>query len=173
MDNLDLKNYVCVGTVSKPFGHKGEVSLKIKVTLKKKLTNHDFVFFKINASLVPFYIENCIVKGETYGLKLETINSISDAEKYNNREIFLPRSTTKSLSNKKEYGNLIGFELYDAKAGKIGVVEGVLDTKAQPLLQITYQNREVLIPLAEDLIQDIDTENKIITLHIPSGLLDL
>ena len=43
----------------------------------------------------------------------------------------------------------------------------------RPVFEIKYNSRLVLIPIHEDLINEIDKEKKIIHLDIPDGLLEI
>lgn len=69
-----------------------------------------------------------------------------------------------------------GWEVFDAHAGKVGIVEAVEDRPLQPLLVVGRADApgsSVLIPLAEEFIVDVDEDLRLIKLDCPSGLLDL
>src|SRR5690606_39330847 len=62
---------------------------------------------------------------------------------------------------------LLGYTLFNEDKQKIGIIKEVYTDTVQPLIAIEYEGREVLIPLAEPLIQGIDEEQKIIVLSLP------
>ncbi|EFA91877.1 hypothetical protein HMPREF0650_2050 [Hoylesella buccalis ATCC 35310] len=59
----------------------------------------------------------------------------------------------------------------DAQTGQlIGTIESVDDSTENVLFEL---EGDTLIPANEDLIQQIDAQNKEITIQLPDGLLDL
>jgi 16S rRNA processing protein RimM len=67
----------------------------------------------------------------------------------------------------------IGFNIVDRTLGSIGKVEDVFQTGHQWLAKTSYENREVLIPLIEQMILDVNTRNKFIRMDLPEGLFEL
>ena len=66
---------------------------------------------------------------------------------------------------------IIGFALKDAQTGQlIGIINSVDDSTENVLFEL---EDGTLIPANEDLIQQIDAQNKEITILLPDGLLDL
>ena len=51
-------------------------------------------------------------------------------------------------------------------------MEDIFETPQQLLAQVTYQEKEILIPLNEDFIIKIDNKKKSISLQLPDGLID-
>ncbi len=57
---------------------------------------------------------------------------------------------------------------------EIGTITSVDDSTANVLFEVkTPLGDNILIPAAEEFIQNMDTEKKIITVSLPEGLLDL
>ena len=70
------------------------------------------------------------------------------------------------------YNNLINFDVItDSK--KIGRIENINSKLPQPVFEIMYDSRKVLIPIHKDFIKKIDKVNNIIYLDIPDGLLEI
>ena len=70
------------------------------------------------------------------------------------------------------YNNLINFDVItDSK--KIGRIENINSKLPQPVFEIMYDSRIVLIPIHKDFIRKIDKVNNIIYLDIPDGLLEI
>ena len=53
------------------------------------------------------------------------------------------------------------------------MIENINSNLPQPVFEIIYNTRKVLIPIHEDLIKEIDKKNNIIYLDIPDGLLEI
>lgn len=71
------------------------------------------------------------------------------------------------------FDGLLGFRIMDMQRGEIGPLLDVIERPKQPLLVVLYQEKEVLIPLAEDFIDSVDESKQLIYMHLPEGLLDL
>ena len=72
-----------------------------------------------------------------------------------------------------EYGFLEGFRMIDAVAGDIGVIQEVIEMPQQEMALIQYDGREVLIPLNQHFITNIDETGKTVNVNLPEGLLGL
>lgn len=72
-----------------------------------------------------------------------------------------------------------GWSVVDAQAGYVGEVVCVEDRAAQPLLVVSSpaseggSGKEVLIPLVEDFLVEVDETRLRITVDLPAGLLEL
>ena len=55
----------------------------------------------------------------------------------------------------------------------MGLIEDVREYPQQFLASIQYQEKEVLIPLNEAFIVEIDKTKKLLILDLPDGLLEL
>ncbi|MEO5583093.1 MAG: hypothetical protein ABIR66_10395, partial [Saprospiraceae bacterium] len=81
-----------------------------------------------------------------------------------------------SLDTPEEAGDInewIGFSINDNKEGNIGLIESIEELPGQILAGVIFQDRAIQIPLAEELILDIDLDNKIIFMDLPEGILIL
>jgi 16S rRNA processing protein RimM len=67
----------------------------------------------------------------------------------------------------------IGFNIVDKERGSVGAIEDVMQTGHQWLAKVTYEGKEVLIPLIDQMILDINVRNKFIRMELPEGLLDI
>ena len=63
--------------------------------------------------------------------------------------------------------------MVDTIFGEVGIIEDVIDLAVNPLLQIKHGAKEVLVPLAANVVQAIDRKKKIMTITAPEGLIEL
>ena len=75
--------------------------------------------------------------------------------------------------NKFYYHEIQGFKAIDSKYGEIGLVHQVVNQSVQPLLSILKGKKEVLIPIVDEIIKEVNRENKCIYLDCPEGLIDI
>lgn len=63
--------------------------------------------------------------------------------------------------------------LVDQNAGEIGHITEVLEMPQQEMAAVQYQGREVLIPLNEQFIIEVDHATQKVLMDLPEGLLNL
>ena len=96
-----------------------------------------------------------------------------DAHKYVGREAYLPESMLPEAEDDAYYDKaIIGYTAWEGK-GDIGVVVDVVENSSQNLFVVEKGKQEFLIPAVDAFIKGIDTNEKIIYLELPEGLLDL
>jgi len=66
-----------------------------------------------------------------------------------------------------------GFRVVDDQYGDIGVIDSIIEYPAQPLFQIMNGTTEILIPVIDQVIKEVDRDNKTIYISAPNGLIDL
>jgi len=91
------------------------------------------------------------------------------------KEIYLPLDMLPPLKGNKFYFHeVINFEVEDKTKGIIGKINQVLDYPQQAILEIVddLQN-EILIPITDHIILDVNRKDKKIFIDAPEGLIDL
>lgn len=171
MNKADCFN---LGYVAKLHGYKGEVSLFFDVTKPQEYASLDSVFIELDGVLVPFFVEQISLGDKGFArVKLEGVDSEEEARVLLKKELFLPIGILPELGGPHFYDyEVVGFTVIDVNYGEIGELVQVIDFSANPLLQIqnTKLNKEVLLPLTNDLVQKVNRENK--ELHV-QALVDL
>ena len=71
------------------------------------------------------------------------------------------------------FHEIIGFQLNDENFGAVGTVKGVNDSTAQALFEVDRNGIEILIPMNDDFITNLDRDAKTITVNTPPGLIEL
>ena len=79
------------------------------------------------------------------------------------------------LEELEGYDYYIGYNILDVSGKKIGEITAIDDSTENILFCIESANsgEEILIPLSDDFIEEINDNNKTITMNLPEGLLDL
>ncbi|MFD2892475.1 ribosome maturation factor RimM [Flavobacterium chuncheonense] len=172
---MHKKDCFYLGKVSKKFSFKGEVLIYLDTDEPELYENMESVFVELNKSLVPFFIEKSqLHKGDFLRVRFEDFTSEEDADQVVGCDVYLPLSMLPKLEgNKFYYHEIIGFEVEDLRLGSIGTVEGVNDSNAQPLFEITNNGTQILVPMIDDFIVKVDRANKKLILDTPEGLVDL
>ena len=162
-----------LGYVAKLHGFKGEVSFFLDVTDPFEYANLKSVFVELNGVLTPFFIQAIQIKPKGFAsVKLEGVNSESDAQILLRKSLYLPANDLPKLSGKNFYDHeVVGFQLIDLSYGMVGEIEQIIDLPVNPLIQVNANGKEVLIPFVKGLIQQVDRENKQLVVQAPEGLI--
>ncbi|HLU87135.1 MAG TPA: ribosome maturation factor RimM [Taishania sp.] len=164
-----------LGYVAKLHGFKGEVSLFLDVTNPEDYATLDAVFIEINGQLTPFFIESLKLKNKGFAaVKFEGVNTENDARILLRKNVYLPASILPELGDKNFYDHeIVDFQVEDTQYGNIGKVVQVIDLSANPLLQVDKDGIEILIPIQNDAIVNINRKTKTLTVNTPPGLVEL
>lgn len=165
------EHYIQVGVLQKPTGTNGEIKAVIEDHFLEDFVASDHFFIKMNGTYVPYFIED-IRETNHILVKIEDINNPEEASSFNLKEIFLKEKNITSASFQKEQASLElqGFVLFDGMQ-EIGTIETIEIYPQQIMAWVNYQGKLVPVPLAEQLIEHIDHQNKSITMQLPEGIL--
>jgi 16S rRNA processing protein RimM len=164
-----------LGKIVKKYSFKGELLAKLDTDQPELYENLDAVFIQVRNSLIPFFIESSqLHKSDLLRLKLEEVNTEEDADSLLKSELFLPLELLPKLEGKKFYFHeVIGFTIKDVNYGDVGTVKGINDSTAQALFEIDKDGVEILIPMNDQFIIEVNREQKTISVETPPGLIDL
>ncbi len=162
-----------IGFISKPHGFKGELIFAIEKGYPEEYAETDFFWIELEGNPVPFFVDEIRVNGSGMIVKLEDVNTETEARIISGKKISVDQSTTDSVEDEITWDSLIGYTVFDEAHGKLGVLEGIEEYPQQVIARCTVNEKEVLFPLHEDLILEIDDEKKELHIQLPEGLLDL
>lgn len=170
-----MKDIYKIGRIGKPHGVKGEMNFMFADDVFDR-TDSDYLIIEVEGIPVPFFIEEYRFRSnETALLKLCDIDTLEQAQRFTNCDVFFERSKTDTASDELSWAQIVGFSIIDERSGRaIGTITAVDDSTINTLFEIeTADGQNLLIPASDDLIRNIDTASKTITMTIPDGLLAL
>ena len=164
-----------LGKIAKKFSFKGEVLIYLDTDEPELYENMESVFVEFNKNLVPFFIENSSLhKNDFLRVQFEDVDSEEEADSILNCDVYLPLSMLPKLSGNKFYFHeVIGFEIEDKRLGVFGKIVSINDTTAQPLFEVLNGEVEMLIPMIDHFLVEIDRENKKVIMDLPEGLVEM
>jgi 16S rRNA processing protein RimM len=165
-----------LGYIAKLHGYKGEVSLFLDVTDPSKYQSLKLVYLEMNkGELIPFSIRNSKLMNKGFvTIQFDNVDSESQAKLLLKKNVFLPLTMLPPLGDTEFYDHeIIGFNVFDVNEGNVGIVVQVIDLPSNPLLQLEFEDKEVLIPLIPGLVKNVDRNSRILTVQSPEGLMDL
>ena len=166
-------NYISVGMLRKPHGLSGAFSFVLTRELRslKKHPNH--FFLEVRGAFIPYFVSKVDFKDIFGGyINFEEVTNLELAKVLTNSELYLDEKTISTFFKKAadEYGFLIGYTAFD-KETELGTIQDIISHPAQILVEINVKGTEVLIPLVDDLVLDIDKRKKKIIFDVPEGLI--
>jgi 16S rRNA processing protein RimM len=168
------QEYFELGALAKPHGIKGALHAFLDVDDPYEYEELTSVFVQEGQELVPYFIEDIQIKTNLNLIFFEGIDSVDKAKELVGKKLFLPMSFLPKLKeNQFYYHEIIGYQVEDQQLGLLGTVKEVVSLGAQEVLVMNHQNREVLIPLTDEIIPKVNKKEKIVYSNLPDGLLEI
>ncbi len=163
-----------LGIVSRPHGLKGEVYVALDTDFPQEYAEMESVFLLQNGKLIPFFIEHLQIRNSEALIKFEEIDDKDAALTIKGLSLHLPLDQLPELESDQFYFHeIIGYQIIDENLGELGEVGQVYDTGHQDLIGMNYKEKEVLIPINDEIIVSVDREKQIMSVNLPEGLLEL
>ena len=173
-DRETLAGFTKIGRLGKSHGSNGELRIALSNELPEPVPG-DFLFINLNGSKVPYEVDS-VRNAKGLVLTFRNINDPTAASRLAGREVYLPADTapsTESVSDELTYAYVRGFRMIDSAAGEIGFIVSVDAFPQQEMARLQLGNREVLVPLNETYIVNIDRDEEVVEVSLPEGILDL
>lgn len=160
-----------IGRIGKAHGVKGEVSFNFDDDVFDRV-DAEYLILEVDGILVPFFMEEYRFRSDSTALvKFEDINTQERARELTNCNVYFPRDLADNDEEELTYTFLVGFDIIDDQSGKnVGTIASIDDNTMNILFEL---EDGTLIPASEELITDIDKDNKTITIALPEGILEL
>lgn len=169
-----------VGHILKTHGLKGEMNVVIEDAVFDEVKKCEYFVCDMDGIYVPFFIDSYRWRGD--GAILLSLDRIDSQEKatdfcgkdlYFDRRCFTAKEEKEYDANVEEDLGLIGYQVIDKHLGNLGAITDIDDQTANVLFIVNHNGEELLLPAAEELILDIDDEGKIVTMDLPTGLVNM
>ena len=167
-------NHVKIGTVVSKHGYKGDIKISLSSNNRDTFPDLKYLFIDLDGCFIPFKIDNVrSFSKNVLIVKLKEIRSEDEVDEVIHKNIYVDSTEIESnIDSGFFYNDLINFDVF-RDSRKIGKIENINSRLPQPVFEIMYDSRIVLIPIHEDFIRKIDKANNIIYLDIPDGLLEI
>ena len=163
-----------LGRVAKTHGLKGEVTIKLEADDPTAYLEMKHFFLEINKVLTPFFVEKITMSGDKFFIAIQDVKTIEAAQHLFGKAVYLPLEMLPKLSVKQFYFHeIVGFTVVDTEKGELGPISQVLEYPTQAILQVMKGKKEILIPILDQVIQNVDRDMKILTITAPEGLIDM
>lgn len=164
-----------IGEITKGHALKGEVVFHFTDDIFDS-TNADYLIVDVDGILVPFFIEEYRFRSDNSALvKFDGIDSLDQAQQLLGCDVYFEKDKAAEAGEEEmSLHYFVGFRMVDVDGNVIGTVTDIDDNTENWLFVIDkVDGQEALIPAHEEFIVSIDHEQRVLTMDLPEGLLDL
>ena len=158
-----------IAQVLKSNGRDGELLMGLLGMAPEEIDLEEPVFIEFDGLPVPFYVESFTPRGNTRALvRLTGVHNLTDADELTGAAIYAEDDLYED-----EEEDLTGWTVLDADGTRAGTVTAHEDIPGNPCIWVETDHGEVLLPLREELVIDLDEKRQTLRMEIPEGLLNL
>lgn len=164
-----------VGKIVNTHGLRGEVKVVTWTDYPEVFEDIEYVYIKRKDDY-----ERLDVKGIKYQkgniiVKFAQIQDINEAERYKNQVLYAEREILGELPEGVYYiADLIGLEVVDEDGRRIGTISDVINTGSNDIYEVKRAGKKnMLLPVIDEVVLNIDLDSKRVTVHLMEGLEDL
>ena len=165
---------IALGDIVATHGVAGWLRLRLFNPQGRTLYSLDEVHLACGESRRSFGIDRARPHKGVVLLKLRGIDDMDAAQALVGCRVSVAQDRLAPLEpSEYYYAEVVGFEVVDAGGERIGTVNRVWAKEGGDLLVVDGAGKEHLIPAIKEFIRRIDVVEKVVTVDVPEGLLEL
>ena len=162
-----------IGLFNKPHGIHGELQFTFTDDIFDRV-DCDYLVCLLDGIFVPFFMEEYRFRSDSTALvKLEGVDTAERARMFTNVEVYFPvKHAEEAGEGELSWEFFVGFRMEDVHHGMLGEVVDVDTATVNTLLSLKERGR-IACSRAGRIYPGIDQQQKLITVELPEGLLNL
>jgi 16S rRNA processing protein RimM len=169
---MTREDCILLGTISKTRGIRGEVIVRIKNPNIEPAENWESLFLQIDGILVPFFILSVIaINADEWIISFEDYEHMDMVRRFIGSHVWIRKDLVETFRDEVLLDALEGYLLTNVRTGKAGVITGFVDIPGNPIFEVSIQGEKLMIPAQDELVEDIDQENKRLFMNLPEGMM--
>ena len=162
-----------IGQIVNTFGIKGMVKVKPFTDDIRRFDELKTVYVEKNSNQTEYEIEEVKYHKDMVLIKFKGIDKVEQAEMLRNSYLTVSRESVEKLEEGRYYiVDLLGLEVYTDEQILLGTLEDIFNTGSNDIYVVKdKQGKQILLPAIQDVIKQIDIENKKIIVHLLPGLI--
>ncbi len=157
-----------VGKIIGTHGLKGELKVKADSSFKRFEVGKT-IYLQIDDKYLPFKVSSNRLHKENNLITINNLTDINLVSMYIGKQIYATHNYEELAEDEYYYEDLIGKIVFSTNNEKIGEVVDVREVPQGLLLEVSYQDKIVLIPFVKEFIKKIDQTT--IEIEVIEGLL--
>lgn len=160
-----------VGFIAKTYGVDGSFKLVVHEPFDEIIDQVKYLFLDMDGLPVPFFVEQWHFNKQI-NCKLEGIDSKEDAQFYISKQFSIEQKYIPKELLQSDKNHLIGFQIHNEQK-LLGKIVDINMLPQQIMAIVKTTEKELMIPLHDQLIELLDEEGRAIYMNLPEGLVDL
>ena len=162
-----------IGQIVNTFGIKGMVKIKPFTDDIRRFDELKAVYVEKNGNQTEYEIEEVKYHKDMVLIKFKGIDKVEQAEMLRNSYLTVSRDSVEKLEEGRYYiVDLLGLEVYTDEQILLGTLEDIFNTGSNDIYVVKdKQGKQILLPAIQDVIKQMDIENKKIIVHLLPGLI--
>lgn len=163
------------GKIVNTHGLRGEVKVLPWTDYPEVFEDIEYVYVKKHGEPERLDIQGIKYQKGNIIVKFSQIHDINEAESYKNKVLLVERNMLGPLPDGVHYiADLIGLDVITDTGDRIGVIADVINTGSNDIYEVRRDGQKnLLLPVIDDVVLSIDIENNTVTVHMMEGLEDL
>ena len=164
-----------VGKIVNTHGLRGEVKVVPWTDYPEVFEDIETVYIKKKSDYERLDIAGIKYQKNNLIIRFAQLKDINEAEKYKNRVLYAERTSLGELPEGVYYiADLIGLDVVKEDGEKVGIISDVFNTGSNDIYEVKREGQKnLLLPVIDDVVLNIDVENKKVTVRMMEGLEDL
>ncbi len=164
-----------LGKILKTRGIKGEVKFFPFSGQVDSIINLKRLFIQKKGEEKPkeFKVVRLRSHNKSHFIELKGISTIEDANELRGSTVLIEKSDLPQLREDEYYWfQLIGIKVYTNDGEYLGKIENLMDREPQSLLVVRHNDKEILIPMIDSIIEEINLKKSKVIITPIDGLVD-
>lgn len=167
-----MKQFLEIGKLNNTHGIKGEMKMLLWCDGIDYLKQFEFLYLDDKGEN-QLRLLSARASKNTAIVRFDGVDSIEKAEKIKGKILYCDRSDAEIDEDANYIADLIGCRIVDTDTGtQYGKVCDVVNYGSCDIYDVFDGEKHKLIPAIEDVVRDIDVENRLITIKNMKGLFD-
>ncbi|MDF7636730.1 ribosome maturation factor RimM [Leuconostocaceae bacterium ESL0958] len=172
---MDNENYFKIGTIVNTHGIRGEVKVAaITDFASDRFASGQTIYRKDQNGYQPETVKSSRQHKQMWLLLLAGYDNINQVEPFKGQELYVAAADRAPLAaGEYYYSDIIGCTVLDEEGQERGQIQEIMQTGANDVwVMVDQKGQEVLLPVIDDVITEVDLAKGQIQIHVLEGLFD-
>lgn len=170
-----MEKYFNVGKIVNTQGIKGEIRVISSTDFpEERFAKGNFLYIEVAPNdLIEVKVSSHRIHKNFHLLSFVGLDNINDVEKYKGKLLKISDDQLTDLDEGEfYYHEIIDCEVFTEDGEKIGIIKEILSPGANDVWVVKRPGeKDLLLPYIEEVVKEVDIENKKVIVHLMEGLL--
>lgn len=163
-----------VGLISKSYGTAGQVVVRVWDNFPQNILDGDFaepLWVEIDSIATPLFVVSLDRQGNSKAaVVFEDFSTEVATSMLIGGKLYAQFADEVIVEKSVDWSFVEGFSFSDMTTGRCGRVLSFIENSMNPLINVDFEEiGEVLVPMAEPLIEKVSKRSAILTMRLPAG----